>query len=416
MATPEVMSFHNANALSERERVRLRIQQGTKASSPDVRSYRRQHLAIYAPHATLPDNSTGSKNRPFFATKDESHISLEDKVKMRGGVLTTPEGQKYAQFILKRRAKDIIKQDLEAQGVEPATVLPQDTDLVLTADESKSLELNNLLTAIDDAIEVGDVSTLTVQELKNIPRLLVAVLPTVSQSRLGELVDFVGDLIDKLEEIAEPDEDVDDEEEGLTAEPSKNRKNAERVLEFFRNILAFLREFAKVIGRDENTKRTALNALVKELFGVRKSTATSIIQRPVQKSVLDKRSAQPMASGEQRGVAKEVQNTNVLRRRMQIAPKPIQAPPPPPPEEAEAKVEEAEAPAVRRLTKAEMEFERRMDEGYKLAKSKVAERRNRGLAILREGAVALGKKVPAGEVSRTKLKNLIEKDTKYVLG
>jgi hypothetical protein len=416
MATPEVMSFHNANAISERERVRLRIQQGTKASSPDVRSYRRQHLDIYQPHATLADNSTGSKNRPFYATKDESHISLEDKVKMRGGVLSTPEGQKYAKFILNRRAKDITMQDLEAQGIEPSTVLPTDNDLVLTADESKSLELNTLLQSISDAVDARDFSGLTITDLKNIPRLMITTLPKMTQNRFAELVRFIEELIDELEAITEPKEDLDDDEDELKPD-SKATAGADRIKNYLENILVLLREFAKVIGRDEASKTATLKALVNEFLGLRKSTSKSIIPPTGQFRVVDKRSRQPIASGEQRAQPIDV---NKPVRRVIIPPPPRpRAPPPPPPAPAEEEREEEEdstaPPPVRRLTAEQKAFEARMDEAYRLAKSKVAGRREAGLATLREGAIALGKKVPA-DATRTKLKNLIEKGTPYVLG
>lgn len=415
MATPESMSFHNANALSERERVRLRIQQGTKASSPEVRSYRRQHLAIYAPHATLPDNSTGSKNRPFYATKDESHTSLEEKMKMRGGVLSTKEGQKYAQFILKRRAKDIIKQDLEAQGVEPSTVLPSD-DLTLTPDESKSLELNTLLQSINDAVNSRDFSSLTITELKNIPRLMINTLPKMTQSKFAELVAFIEETAEEAEAVAEPKEDIDDDETELKP-GDKATAGAERILRYLEGLLALLEEYAKVIGADEATKTATLKTLVSSFLGLRKTGVEKSVPRLGQTKVVDKRSAQPMASGEQRAVPLDA-NKPVLRRVIQPKPpKPIAPPPPPPQPEAKEEAEEdSTAPPPRRLTAQQLEFERKMDNAYKMANSKVATRKAQGLAELRAGAIALGKKVPAGEVSRTKLKNLIEKGTPYVIG
>lgn len=418
MATPETMSFHNANALSERERVRLRIQQGTKASSPDIRSYRRQHLQIYQPHATLADNSTGSKNRPFYATKDESHISLEDKVRMRGGVLSTPEGQKYAQFILKRRARDTTKQELEAQGIEPSTVFPEGADLTLTPDESKSLELNNLLQGISDAVNAGDFSGLTITELKNIPRLMITTLPKMSQSNFTELVRFIEELLEELEAIIEPKEDEDDDDAtGAMSRGNKTVSGAERIFNFLEIIVIMLRQFAKVIGADEATKTATLKALVNEYFGLRKSTAESILQKPEQKRVVDLRSGQPIAPGEQRAPAQKPP----ARRRLPVAPR---APPPVPRSNAvEAKVEDEEAPRAEaprrapRLTEEQRAFEAQMEVAYKLAKSKVDGKRQQGLARLAEGARALGKRVPADAMgSRTKLKNLIEKDTPFILG
>jgi hypothetical protein len=56
-----------------------------------------------------------------------------------------------------------------------------------------------------------------------------------------------------------------------------------------------------------------------------------------------------------------------------------------------------------------------MEIAYKLANSKVPARRERGLAVLAEGVVELGKPVPENP-TRTKLKNLIEKDSVFLLG
>jgi type IV secretory pathway VirB10-like protein len=149
-------------------------------------------------------------------------------------------------------------------------------------------------------------------------------------------------------------------------------------------------------------------------LGLGKTTGR-IIPRADQFKVVDKRSAQPMASGEQR--AQPVDVNKPIRRFLPPKPK---APAPPPPLPVEAKDEEEDedstAPPARRLTAEQFAFEKRMEGAYKLANSKIAIKRAQGLADLRAGAIALGKKVPAGDLTRTKLKNIIEKNTPYIIG
>ena len=422
MATPAVIGFHNATGIEERNKVLLRIQQGTKASSPQIRSYRRQHLDIYQPHATLPDNSTGSKNRPFYASKGEPSFSLED-MKMRGGVLSTKEGQKYGKFLLNRRANDIRAKELVAQGIEPSSVMPSG-DLVLTPDESKSLELNNLLQGVSDAIEASDFSGLTVNDLKNIPRLMITTLPKMTDQNFGELVEFIREMVLELEAIINPKADRADDEVELQLD-TKSTKGAVRIKEYLDRTLLLLRNFAKVMGRDEASKVATLRALVNQFFSIRPSGSSEVIPSESQMKVVDKRAFQPIASGEQRVVKVGKRYIPKQKPAVGVLPRaPPRAPSPPPlsrvpspllrpvedekePEEEEPVIASASSAPAPRLTAEQRRFQEELFQAYTDAgvKSKPVAR-EAGLELLRDTVRRLGMKAD-NEMTRTTLKNKI---------
>lgn len=192
MASPAVIGFHNSQMAQERQRVALRIANGTKASSNLVIGARMMNKT----YKGLIDNSTGSKTRPFFAMKDESDVRLEDKVRMRGGVLATDAGMKFAKAILKRRAVDMTNQQLAADGqpIQPSPLIELDES------ESKSLELNNILDAIADAAQAGATFGLPLSEVSKIPRLFIALSPTFSEAQITDLINTIDSIIDLLED------------------------------------------------------------------------------------------------------------------------------------------------------------------------------------------------------------------------
>lgn len=191
MATPAVQQFHNDNMRQERERVLLRIANGTKASNNLAIGNRMAHPS----YKGLPDNSTGSKTMPFFAAKDESQCPIEDKIRMRGGVLHTKAGKEFGYKLLKRRAEDDINIRAAAEGLPPSLAAPTE----LSQEEQKSLELDLLLNTLDDAIESGDVRSLnTAIDIRLLPRLLVALAFKFDGKKLAALESFIGDLRMKL--------------------------------------------------------------------------------------------------------------------------------------------------------------------------------------------------------------------------
>ena len=115
----------------ERRRVMLRIANGTKASSPQIISQRRQNPQ----YKGLPDNSTGSRTTTFFNTTNQRDLPF---AQMTGGVL---KDFKFAKALLDQRAKSSAALDALREGIPPT----ESPILELSDVESRSLELNNLL-------------------------------------------------------------------------------------------------------------------------------------------------------------------------------------------------------------------------------------------------------------------------------
>jgi len=203
MASAISQGYHAQLMGQERERVMLRIQQGTKASSPQTLNVKRMKPLYYS--NPLPDNSSGSKNRLFFENKDESgRPNAMEQVAMRqrgmhieGGVL---KNFKYAQKILGQRARDTTNLRLATEGLPeiPSPILQ------LSPEESMNMELNALITSLQNAIDEMTLDALTVNEVKNIPRLLVALAGTYTQEDVANLLDIVQGMQTQLETINTP--------------------------------------------------------------------------------------------------------------------------------------------------------------------------------------------------------------------
>jgi hypothetical protein len=240
----------------ERARVLDRIAYGTKASSPQIINARRLNPLFYS--NPLPDNSSGSKNRPIGAAKDESgrpdanmlvamaqghaHFPHEGMPHggMRGGVL---RNYKYAKMILERRGRDSEDINLASQGLPP---VPGPL-LELSDVESRKLELDTLITSLGDAIEVGDVTQLTVGELKNIPRLMVALAPTFTESDIVSLIRQFEEMVESLEVSA--------------------TRSAQRIIDYFQDkVLVFLKATLQLVNLQPQDKDRAIRQMVKELF------------------------------------------------------------------------------------------------------------------------------------------------------
>ena len=88
MATLPVINFHNEKMAQERARVMLRIANGTKSDSSALIARR----MLNRTYQGVPDNSTGSRNMPFFATKNELNTPLEAKISARGGMVPRQPG------------------------------------------------------------------------------------------------------------------------------------------------------------------------------------------------------------------------------------------------------------------------------------------------------------------------------------
>lgn len=239
MASPDVIRFHNENLAKERERVRIRIANGTKGSSPAVISYRRQHPDFKGIKTT---NSSG--NKLFFVNKSDTHAPFASE--MIGGVI---KDFRAAQRLLKQRAESSRNIELEKAG-EPPIESPL---LELSDVESRSLELNNLLQQVQDAVDAGEVSSTLLPDLKNILRLFVSLLPTYSESELGDFKQFFGDQIQVLK-IKQDDENISKEES--------------QVLRFLQKLLLVIKEFAKASKDTPAQKAIKARSIINSVFKV----------------------------------------------------------------------------------------------------------------------------------------------------
>jgi len=206
MASAISQGFHTQLMAQERDRVMLRIQQGTKASSPQTLMMKRLKPLYYS--NPLPDNSSGSKIRMFFENKDESGrpnamelVAMRQQMKgsaapstISGGVL---KNFKYARKILNQRARDTTNIRLATEGLPeiPSPIL------ALNPEESMNMELNSLITNLQNAIESQTLDQLTINEVKNIPRLLVSLSLTFTEEDVANLMNIVEGMQNDLENI-----------------------------------------------------------------------------------------------------------------------------------------------------------------------------------------------------------------------
>jgi hypothetical protein len=257
MASPAVIGFHNSQMAQERQRVALRIANGTKASSNLIIGARMQHPT----YKGLIDNSTGSKTRPFFAMKDESDVRLEDKVRMRGGVLSTDAGMQFAKAILKRRAVDMKNQRLAADGlpIQPSPLIELDES------ESKSLELNNILDAIADAAQAGATYGLPLSEVSKIPRLFIALSPTFSEQQITDLINTIDGIINLLEDnVARP---LRAPRRFADAEDAANSVSSDRLIGPLGRSRRFLKGLLPIVNMaNDLDRRIAIKILAKREF------------------------------------------------------------------------------------------------------------------------------------------------------
>jgi hypothetical protein len=257
MATQESYDWHLQKRLEAQRRVALIIQNGTKASSSDVIAKRMMNPS----YKGLPDNSTGSKNRPFFAMKDESHVPLEAKIAARGGVLHTKVGKEYGYEILKRRAVDTKAQELAKEGIPP----PEEPLLTLSEEESKTLEFNNILQTISDAVEGDEVSVALLPELRNGTRLMITLSPTFSSADLTDIVRVCDNI---LEDIGAMKVDIT---KGLAFKAGEEKVKAgalSQVAVFVARLRAMAQGMIGVVNSDIKSRKLKAKSLGKEIFNV----------------------------------------------------------------------------------------------------------------------------------------------------
>jgi len=312
MASPAVISFHNAQMEQERKRVALRIANGTKASSNLVIGHRMQHPS----YKGLPDNSTGSRNQPFFAMKDESQCPLEDKIRMRGGVLSTDAGRQYAKSILKRRAEDT--NNIERMKNELPPVPPK--LLELDEEESKSLELNTIIDGIDDALNAGTAFGVPISEVSKLPRLLISLSPTFAEQQITALIDVFDDLYGRARQT----QSIRRNNRAGDAEDAAETISVARLAIPLERCIDFLKEILKVVNlANENDKRIALLGIAKRSFkgDVKGREAERLLERPEEAPVEEQMPPlipveEAAAAAEEGAAATAAAPTAVRRRRV----------------------------------------------------------------------------------------------------
>lgn len=287
MANATAINFHNEKMAQERERVMLRIQNGLKSDTSAIIANRMAHPSFRG----MVDNSTGSKNVPFFITKDESGTSLESKIKNRNGMIqprnvflaqqsplllqtkqdstdqidlnpniiaspfiaprTRLEGGvlkdfNYAKRILNQRKKDIENQILNEQG------LPRNApDLTILSDiDSKKLELANVLDYVGNEISVGNYNVISSLESRSVIRLIIALSSVFTEDEIVTVIRILENIIKNLSEGIRDGIKVQDVE--------GKKRQLERTIDF-------LRKIARVINQPVMNKVILATALARDL-------------------------------------------------------------------------------------------------------------------------------------------------------
>lgn len=258
MASPAASAFHAEKMAAGKRSVAIRIENGTKATTPRVISYHRQHRAFNG----IPTNPLGSGARLFFVNNDETHKPFASE--MTGGVITD---FRLAKKLLDQRARSSANIDLREEGLEPNPSPLLELDAV----ESRSLELNNQLQQLQDAVEAGEITSSLVPELKNTLRLFVALIPTFSGKQLADFQEFFGNMINILEDKAAQEHQP--VQYGAAAAAAGGRvgltPSENQVYLFVRNLYEFIRQFASSVDLPRSEKEVIARAIVKKVFGIR---------------------------------------------------------------------------------------------------------------------------------------------------
>lgn len=235
------VAFHNQQMKERQEGLAERIRMGTRASNPRGVYDRIVKMAV---RPRLDYNST-AVDMPFFR-------NYAAPTPLSGGVI---KDYRYAQKLLSQRKQDYDNQAAAREGLPPTM---SEAPLVLSDIQSKTLELNQLLTALDDAVEVGDISNLAVSDLKNVLRLMVSLSTTFDEARLVELIEYVENIITDLQTLADE----------AAAGTSTNR-NARLVLKFFESMYRFLKGMAPAVNRSPQERALMAKSLVKEVLALK---------------------------------------------------------------------------------------------------------------------------------------------------
>lgn len=259
MASDVARAFHNQTSLINRQFLNDRINYGTKSSSPEVRNVKRlQPLNYFNP---LPDNSSGSKIRPFQMTKDESGrpnamelVAMRqagDKQLLQGGVL---KDYKYAKFVLNRRATDTKNIELAAKQ------LPVELSPLLEIDDidKQKLILSQVISKIQDDLDTGDVTNLTYESMKTLSRSLIVLSSSFDAKDIANLSRIFDDMTETINSRVE--------NQGLKTqlESTRSARGIQQYITKFIN--PFIETLAKAVDMPENAKRALITSSARQLF------------------------------------------------------------------------------------------------------------------------------------------------------
>ena len=271
MASPAAAAFHAEKMAAEKRRVAIRIENGTKASTPATIGYRRQHRSFNG----IDTNPLGSGATLFFVNPDDTHKPFAGE--LTGGVI---KDFRLAKKLLDQRARTSTNIDLIKEGQEP-TPSPL---LELDAVESRSLELNNQLQQLQDAVDAGEITSSLVPELKNILRLFVALIPTFTGAQLADFQEFFGNMINTLEDKAAQEHQPVAAAAGAVGRVGLTASENQVYL-FLRNLFEFIKEFAPSVDLPRNEKEIRARAIVKKVFGIRLPRDDPDVAAPIAEEV-----------------------------------------------------------------------------------------------------------------------------------
>jgi len=177
---------------------------------------------------------------------------------LRGGVLSSIEGQKYARDILDRRASQI-------RQMENPEVPPPSDNRVMTGEDSDKLELYGLLNEVIDNVGTGNYSDLVFGNIRKLTALLIKTAPTLETEDFQDIYIAVKDAV-----LAERSSATMAEHHGSVPAPSflSERRQDEKFGLIYRNLEKLLGFMEELIAGDignlsEIDRRTLVKTAMK---------------------------------------------------------------------------------------------------------------------------------------------------------
>jgi hypothetical protein len=285
MASEAALQFHRQSQMISGRNLASRIEYGTKSTTPDVRVVRRMNPLNYS--NPLPDNSSGSKIRPFNLSKDESGrpnameiVAMNQSkggMRLSGGVL---KDYKYAQMILKRRGQDTENIKLAAQQLPPQFPPLLELDDV----DKQKLTLTQVISKIQDDLDTGDITNLTYDSMKTLGRSLVLLAPTFDEKDITQLSRVFVDMLETINSR------VQSQGLKLQLDATRSARGIQQYINKFIN--PFIEVLAKAVKLPENTKRALITSSARQLF------ATVTEAEDVPKNIIKLNNNRMIAAGE----------------------------------------------------------------------------------------------------------------------